>query len=458
MNLADTITALASGAGWSPRAVIRLSGDRTADALAALAIPWPARPGVHRVRLTLPPGDLPALVINFEQGASYTGEQAAELQVVGSPIVAGVVLDGLLACEGVRLAEPGEFTARALLAGRLTPEQAEGVGALIGARTERELDSAQRLLSGETGDAYRTLADELAAALALLEAGIDFTDQEDVTSITTQDLTARLHIVRAQLDATLAEPSAAESPDVRPIVALVGPPNAGKSTLFNALLGRERAITSDTPGTTRDALRETLDLTDPSGLHPLHVTLCDAAGLSEMPHDDDDDEPARGARASSLDVAHSADALVYCDPAGAFDALERWGVETRPSARTLRVRTKADLAGAKADASEALGVCALDGWGLPALRRAIADAASGGAASGGEAVLLTRHRQALTSARASIDDALAILAEGEDPAPPHPELIAGAMRAALDDLAQLAGDISPDDIIGRIFTTFCIGK
>lgn len=456
MGLGDTIAATASGHGFSPRAIIRLSGPAVFQTLNA-ALTTAASglgPGVHAVRLKLVlesggVAELPAIGVFFRGPASYTGEDAAELQIPGNPALVERVLQSLLAREGVRLAQPGEYSARAFLKGKLTLEQAEGVQASIAARTRDELGAAQRLLSGELGHAYRSLADEVASVLALVEAGIDFTDQEDVVPIAPEKLLHKLRNFVFGIECALGPASEASETD-EPRVALVGPPNAGKSTLFNALLGRERAVVSPSAGTTRDAIEEPLVLDSSPALL---VRLIDLAGLDES-------LASRGAldragQAAARLAIEQADVLLYCDPSGRFEAL---GVESA-GVPIIRVRTKADLPLGPDDAAS-VAVCALDGWNLGALTRAIADACvRGGQARSAGAMVLPRHRRSLRAALEALRRALqTALASEEAPRVEGSELIAGEMRLALDALGEISGRITPDDVIGRVFSLFCVGK
>ncbi len=438
----ETIAAIASPPGHAPRAVVRLSGPRTHDVLVSMLGADPgvrsAAPARFRLTETL---SLPVLLVRFTNDASYTGEDAAEMLVPGSPALARRVLEQLLSLDGVRVAEPGEFSARAYLAGRLTIEQGEGVARLIAAQTDAQLDAARDLLSGAVGDRFRAWADELAGLLALVEGGIDFTDEEDVTPIDAGRLTARLDALRAAIDAVLGGATPREHRDEAPLVVLVGAPNAGKSTLFNALLARPRALVSAHAGTTRDALVEDLDLSRDAPDAGI-VRLADLPGL---------DAGAAGvidaaAQHAARETIARADALVHCDPSGRFAAIDA----ARPNATVIRVRTKADLPAPGVPPPGALAVCALDGRRLGALRRAIADIYVVGAGSD----LVPRHHAALSRASRSLREASPLARSGApDPAP-----TAQAMRDALDALGELVGRIDPDDVIGRIFATFCVGK
>ncbi|MBL8746016.1 MAG: 50S ribosome-binding GTPase [Phycisphaerae bacterium] len=455
----DTITALASGAGLSARGIIRLSGPAVGRVLDRWLIGASRAPGAHRarVRLALEAGgesELPCLLLVFASPRSYTGEDAAEITLPGHPALLERVARQFMSDPEVRAAQPGEFTARAFLNGKMSLDQAEGVQAAIAARSHAELAAAESLLSGEMGRAYRDLADETARLLALVEAGIDFTDQEDVVPISPRDLAHGLRNCLFGLECFLG-PAAAEAARTEARAVLVGPPNAGKSTLFNALLGRARAVVSDVPGTTRDAIAEPLDLAHAgAGWKAPSVMLVDLAGLdSALTRSSAIDSAAQSAAMREIERA---DVVVLCDTAGRFDES---GLPLSGK-RVIRVRTKADVLRASAeDPPSAIAVCALDGWNLAALRRAIADAASGAGARAADAsVVVPRHRRALAEARDALRRALA--SAGPDGARrlESPELIAGEVRLALDALGEIIGRITPDDVLGRVFSVFCVGK
>jgi tRNA modification GTPase len=429
----DTITALASPPGRSARALIRISGPGTRDLLvhACESLP-PTRLAAARFRLT-DSLSLPVLLLTARAPRSYTGEDTAEILLPGNPTLVDRVLARLTSIPGVRLATPGEFTARAYLNGKLTLDQAEGVAATIAAQNEDQLASARELLSGTAGERYRAWAEEVATLLALVEAGIDFSDQDDVVAIAPAELASRLQILMATIEAHVGSRAGAEARSTLPRVVLAGDPNAGKSTLFNALLRRHRTVVSPIAGTTRDVIEEELDLSQDlpgAGI----VLLADMAGLEAS---------VCGigaiAREHALRAIANADVVLHCDPAGRFPPL-------RTNAVVIRVCTKADQPGGR-EAGD-VPVCALDGWNLFVLRRAVADAACAGSAQAAAAVL-PRHARALSEAASRIRDA-----EGAG----SPELVAGSLRSALDALGEVTGRISPDDVIGRIFSTFCIGK
>ncbi len=454
MTVQPTIIAQASAPGHGGRSIIRGAGAGAFTLLDSVCESRvPRERGAHTGRMKVgAAASLPVQVLVYAGPHSYTGEDAFELVLPGSPTLVDRVMHVLLAAGG-QLATPGEFTARAYLAGRLTLEQAEGVAAMISAENAGQLSAAKRLLDGRQGAMYFAWADELLTLLALVEAGIDFTDQEDVVAIEAAELDSRLDRVEREMHVHLPQTLAAASRGSLPSVALVGPPSAGKSTLLNALLGTDRAVTDAEPGTTRDVLRERLELShDIPGSGP--VELVDLPGL--------DADPGMGASArAAQDAAHgairSADAILYCDPSGRFAPLH-----DVPSATPIvRVRTKADLPFEGAGDAGSVAVCALDHWNLPVLRRAIADVTTRSSA-GQDALLVPRHQRALSEAATAIAAARSHLqiAKYEQGAAGKldPSLIADSLRVATDALGDLTGRVAPDDVLGRIFSTFCIGK
>jgi tRNA modification GTPase len=412
--------------------------------------------------------------------ATFTGEDAGELLLAGNPHVIQRVLDACLAQAGVRLAQPGEFTARAFLAGKISLDRAEGVAAIIAAQTSEQLEAATSLHNGTTGAAYRAWADELTGLVALVEAGIDFTDQEDVVAIRPAALAERLRRVRDGILVRIGAEGGASQTHAQVVATLVGEPNAGKSTLFNALLGRERAIASPRAGTTRDVLEEPLRVGE-LGAGGVTIRLQDVAGFaaSDAGHASPSDRAAvEAARAA----AGRADVLIWCDPSGRFDearlhawiALDASGEgETSARRRVLRVRTFADRAtdgamhgfGSRSGASamhEPLRVCGLDGWHVGALARALGEIALAAPSRGAAlAALAPRHHAALRRALGAIVLVLEMpgLGDGNMPALAQPEVVVEHLREALAALGELTGSsITPDDVLGRVFATFCVGK
>ncbi|MDX2131775.1 MAG: GTPase [Planctomycetota bacterium] len=441
--------ARSSAPAHGARALIRVCGPGVRGLASRLLDPPPPARGAHRARLRARGWSLPVLVARYDAPRSYTGEDVLEIVLPGNPALVERVLLTLGAAEGMRAAGPGEFTARAFLRGRLTLDQAEGVGALIAAATQDELDAARSLLSGQTGAAYRAWADELTTLLALVESGIDFTDQEDVRPIDPDALAARLDALRADVRSHVGAARGRASEDALPLVVLAGAPNAGKSTLFNALLGRRRAVASPHAGTTRDVLVESLDLSSASpGAGVVRLAdlagLDDTAGASHAPSGGVDALAQHAAR----ETLHAADVVVWCDPTG------RFATDARPPtpAPLLLARTFADQH-ATPSAAPVLDVGALDGRGLAALGRAIAGAV-GSARAASLASLLPRHRDAMHELLDALDDAGRLSPR----LAARPDEVAFALRRALDGAGALCGRVDADEVLGRVFASFCVGK
>lgn len=443
MRLGDTIIAAASGPGRSVRALVRVSGPAVPMLLSATVGPAGARPGARGAVMTLASGaNLPLLLAVFAGPRSYTGEDVAELTIPGNPALVERVIARLVDTGrgGVRPAGPGEFTARAYFNGRLSLEQAEGVGAVIAAATDEELAGARAVLEGRAGDRFRNWSERTVRLLALVEAGIDFTDQEDVVAIAPARLREEAGALWHEIEEYLGGGAADEEHTESPLVVLAGEPNAGKSTLFNALLGRRRAVVSDEAGTTRDALVETLDLSsEVPGAGAVRVA--DLPGIEQGAHG----RSEFAAQAAAGEAIRRADVLIQCDPHGRFANLP--GV--RDGTAILRVRTKADLPWAGPEGPATVAVCALDGWHLGALRRAVADAAWG-SRPGKRGAVVARHRRALTVAAGALAE-VARAGRG-------PEVSAESLRHAVESLGELTGRVMPDDVLGRIFASFCVGK
>jgi tRNA modification GTPase len=441
----ETIVAVASAPGHAAVAVVRASGIGATEVLRSIDRRMPTGPlrrAIRAAELRLVAGPLPCLVATMPSPASYTGEDAFELLVPGHPALVQAALAAMLARPGVRVANPGEFTLRAFGAGRLTLEQAEGVAATIAARTDAELQAAALLRAGAIGRRADVAIEAVADLLALVEAGIDFTDQEDVVAITPEALRTGLRGVRASLSAMLDGSVPMERLESAPWLVLCGSPNAGKSALFNALLGRDRAVVADVAGTTRDALVEPLHL---SGMHgPVEVLLVDAPGDMQGTRGLD----ALGQRMREEAMRRSCIRIECSRDPGDPCA-------TEPD--VIHVQTQCDRATFRP----------IDGWiatsartgdGLDRLRQRMAETVSGLTASrSAEGMALSeRHRSLLEEAVANLD--AAIDSTGQGRALDRPELVAAALHGALESLGGIAGRLAPDDILGRIFGRFCIGK
>ncbi|MEL7087915.1 MAG: GTPase [Planctomycetota bacterium] len=453
----DTIVAVSSPPGRSARGLIRLSGEAAFDILTQLIdSPVPPPRQITPTRLRYP--SLPILTAVFPGPHSYTGQDIAELQLPGHPALLERVVIAALVC-GVnpsgggraRLAEAGEFTFRAYTAGRLDLTRAEGIAATIHAVSDGQLAAAAHLRDGELARFAAEHVETLGRLLALVEAGIDFVDQEDVVPITPRVLADKLSEQQAALAGLLGRSRSWGTVEALPRVVLVGPPSAGKSTLFNALLDRPRAVIDAAPGTTRDVLEEPLLLPHaqaPSGGN--EIMLVDLAGLDAAGGRLERDIQDRARRAIG-----QADLVLLAGPPGTtFPSVPR-------AAATLRVVTKSDLPTDEEIGPEpdAVRVSAAMGVGLDPLRVAIAQRLGDRAVSV-RAELLTlqpRHESALRGAADRLDEAQTWI-DPEAHALGEIELVAGALRVALDDLAGLGGELTPDDVIGKVFSTFCVGK
>lgn len=427
----DTIYATATARGRSGLAVLRISGPLALGAGRALAgdLPPPRTAGLRRLTWG---GELldEALVLTFAKGASFTGEDVAELHVHGGPAVVGAVLRALAAQPGLRLAEPGEFTRRALENGVLDLAQVEGLADLIDAETEAQRMQAVRVLSGSVGRKVEGWRRDLIRAAALLEATIDFADEEVPVDVSPEVLTL-IDGLMADLDREAAGVDAAERIRDGFEVAIVGAPNAGKSTLLNQLAGREAAITSDIAGTTRDVIEVRMEIAG------LPVTFLDTAGLRET---EDPLEQAGIDRALSRAVA--ADLRLFLT-----DGTPVLGIQ--PTAEDLVVQGKADTI----SGSSGLSVSGLTGAGVAELMAQIGEILQSRVGSAG-ALVRERHRLAVTAAIAALAESRAEVVRRDS----RVELAAEHLRRAVAALDALIGRVDVDDLLGEIFASFCIGK
>ncbi len=427
----DTIFALASGAGRAAVAVLRLSGPGAGPALAALAggLPAPRMATLLPLRRGEEVLDR-ALVLWFPAPRSFTGEDSAELHLHGGPAVLAAVAGALVAL-GLRPAEPGEFTRRAFLHGKLDLTAAEGIADLVEAETEAQRRQALRQAGGALARRLEGWSSALTALLARQEAFIEFED-EDLPGDLDARVAAEVALLRAEMAAALGEAARGEALREGVSVAILGAPNAGKSSLLNALAGREAAIVSARAGTTRDVVEVRLVL----GGVP--VTLADTAGLRETL----DEIEAEGVR-RALARAEAAQLRLLVLPA---DAPPDPAVLALAGPDALLVGSKADLGPV---APGALAVSAATGAGLEALKARLAEEVARRAGSGDAAGLTRpRHRAAVAEALAALDRL------------PHrlPELRAEALREALRALGRITGRVDVEAVLDRVFGEFCIGK
>jgi tRNA modification GTPase len=378
--------------------------------------------------------------------ASATGEDCAEIHTVGNPFVLERIIAAIIAhSDGTaRRAHPGEFSVRAVLSGRMPIAAAERVAAVIMAETDGQLTAASMLQANTAEQSSARDADEIATLLALVEAGIDFTDQDDVVAIARPVLEDRVRSVRDRIRARCATSAGAESAQRATRVVLTGAPNAGKSSLFNALLQHTRVVESSHRGTTRDAIEHACLLPD-----GVEVILVDAPGIDDAVHDVDVLMQAR-----AHDAMNRADIILVCHPSSHDQATNahQSPLIHRAHGVIIHVRTKCDALGTTSttDTADVISTSAHTGVGIAELRAAIARTVSTRAPHHAHEFTLGVARVALLQEAAdSLDHMLTIEA---------PELVAAALRTALDRLGEVSGAIPPDDVLGRLFSSFCIGK
>lgn len=427
----DTIFAQATSPGRAGVSVVRLSGPDAFEIAKTICGSLPAMrsAGVRYVKDRN--GEIvdQALVLPFAGPNSFTGEDVVELHLHGSIAVVRATLDALGYFPKARLAEPGEFTRRALENQKMDLAQVEGLGDLIEAETEAQRKQALRVLSGQLGTLVENWRSDLIRAAALLEATIDFAD-EDVPIDVTPEVKELLSVVRRQVSTEIAGTKVAERIRTGFEVAIIGAPNAGKSTLLNALAGREAAITSEVAGTTRDIIEVRMDL----GGVP--VTLLDTAGL----RDSEDSVESIGI-ARAIERAESADLRVFLVSPG--DSLM-----ITPLDDDIIVAPKIDLL-----PGAAVGVSGKTGQGIPELIGKVQEVLVEKASVVGLATH-QRHRQALERAESYLDAASSVLDRGPD----HYDITAEELRSAIRSLEAMIGRIDVENLLDEIFANFCLGK
>ncbi len=447
--MSDTIAAVATPAGRGAVGIVRLSGKRAFEIAAKIAgdLPPPRSASLRHFRDAAGKVLDQGLLIAFPAPHSYTGEDVVELQGHGGPVVLDLLLRAACAL-GARPARPGEFSERAFLNERLDLAQAEAVADLINAASEQAARAALCSMEGEFSRRVHALTEELIQLRTFVEGALDFSD-EDVDWLADEKLRARLTALHEHLNKLLAEAAQGRRLSAGMVVALAGQPNVGKSTLLNQLAGSDTAIVTEIAGTTRDVLRENINL------EGLPLTVVDTAGLRES-HDPVEKEGVRRAWAA-LEQAEVV--LFLVDARKGVTAVDEELLQRLPrGAQVVLLRNKCDLSGEKPARSERggrveLNVAAKSGAGLDLLRQEIRRIA--GLNDSGENLFSarTRHVDALQRARAFASDAELRLKEGATP-----ELAAEELRLAQQALAEITGAFTPDDLLGRIFSQFCIGK
>jgi tRNA modification GTPase len=454
LSVDDTIAAIASPPGGACRGVVRVSGPDVIRYLQPCFTPNGNRDLAH-VRgasvlpglLHVPPpvGDLECDLYLWPDHRSFTRQPAAELHTFGSPPLLEAALQALCA-SGVRLAQPGEFTMRAFLAGRLDLTQAEAVLGVIDARNGSELHVALCQMAGGLAAPLNELRHQLLDLLAHLEAGLDFVE-DDIEFITAEELESRLSAAAERVASIDARLVAREQPGNVPRAVLVGWPNTGKSSLFNALADDSAAIVSHQAGTTRDYLTRTVRL----GGHL--VMFIDTAGVET-------EEAESRLAAASQHVRETQDRradlrLLCLDTTRPLNAWEKAQLAEEKSASRLIVLTKTDAIDSCHLPSHGIPTSSRTGAGLTDLRRAILDRLT--SLPGREILAVTntatRCRESLRLTARSLQDARDLVTQGQGE-----ELVAAEVRLALEELGKIVGTVYTDDLLDRIFGRFCIGK
>ena len=445
----DTIAAVATPPGRGAVGILRLSGPAafSISEKIAGALPPARRAALRHFRDNQGAALDQGLLLRFAAPNSFTGEDVVELQGHGGPVVLDLLLRAACAL-GARVARPGEFSERAFLNGRMDLVQAEAVADLINAANAQAARAANRSLDGELSRRVRALLEELTQLRVFVEGALDFSD-EDVNWLADNQLRTRIETLCTHLQELLRRAHQGRRLREGIVIALTGQPNVGKSTLLNCLAGADVAIVTEIAGTTRDVLRENLDLGG------LPVTLVDTAGLRESAGDPIEREGMRRAREA---LARAELALFLLDDRKGLSAADRRLLAQLPQGpQLLMLHNKCDLTARAPEVFEADGrrhvrLSAAQGAGIELLIGEIKTAAG---FHTGESLFSarTRHVHALTRTLACVRDAQARLLEGATP-----ELAAEELRLAQQSLAEITGAFTSDDLLGRIFSAFCIGK
>ncbi|MEN9011305.1 MAG: tRNA uridine-5-carboxymethylaminomethyl(34) synthesis GTPase MnmE [Yoonia sp.] len=423
----ETIFALATARGRAGVAVVRISGSIAVDAAGQLMSNVPSGRGLRQLRDASGALLDEALVLQFPQTRSFTGEPVIELHLHGSEAVVAAVLRVLGEDPHLRMAEAGEFTRRALQNGKLDLAQVEGLADLIDAETEAQRKQAVRVLAGALGDRADEWRRNLLRAAALIEATIDFADEEVPVDVS-PEVIELLRSVTISLSTEAEGVVFAERLRKGFEVAILGAPNAGKSTLLNRLAGRDAAITSEVAGTTRDVIEVRMDL------NGLPVTVLDTAGLRET-----DDVVEKIGIERAIARAKDADVCVYLQmPDDDFD---------------LALDDDAIILTAKSDLNGGQGISGLTGDGVDALVDRLSEILDR-RVSGIGVAMRERHRLAMIRAMDCLNDALSAIEVGDFMV----DLVAEDLRTAARAIDSLLGRIDVEDILGEIFSSFCIGK
>lgn len=443
LTVRDTIAAIATAPGRAGIGVIRVSGPAAhAVARAVLGdVPDPRVAALRTFRDARGTAIDRGLALFFPGPHSYTGEDVLEFQGHGGPVVLQAVLGACLDA-GARIAEPGEFTRRAFLEGKLDLAQAEAVSDLIDAASREAARSAMRSLSGEFSGTLTRLAARVLELRALTEAMLDF-PEEEVDAIHRDEASARVRALDAELTDILSRSRSGSLLRTGAHVVLAGPPNVGKSSLLNRLAGADRAIVTAVPGTTRDALRESIEIAG------IPIVLVDTAGV----HASEDMIERLGMERARAEVSAADIVLLVSDAAGSSaDEASSIVADLDGPAACIRVRNKIDLAPVRNADLQASVVCvsALTGEGIDALRAAILDALGVSTAGEGAFLARERHLRALERARVHLGAAADLAGRWE--------LFAEELKLGHEAIGEITGGAATEDVLGEIFSRFCIGK
>jgi tRNA modification GTPase len=439
----DTIFALSSGRLPAAIAVVRISGANARVGLETFGVKLPEPRHAVRAKLLDPDSRETlddALALWFPAPRSETGEDVVELHLHGGRAVLAKVFSVLGGLKGFRPAEAGEFTKRAVLNGKMDLANAEGLGDLVSAETEAQRRQAMHQYQGALSKKVEAWREQLIDAMALIEANLDFSDEADVPENLIAPAAETARTMLSEIEAALADARRGERLREGFSVAIAGAPNAGKSTLLNALAQRDAAIVSDIPGTTRDVIEVALDL------NGVPVVLIDTAGIRETA----DPIEMEGVRRAIV-RAKAADLVLLLEATSG----EPVSLATRDDQKIWRIRTKADLIDSDSKRSfsqhDSLSISAKTGAGIDELLKRLSKEAERFA---GEPALVTRERQrvALREAAERISSALTLAKAGQE------ELFAEELRLAARSLGRITGRVDVEDVLDRIFSSFCIGK
>ena len=447
MNLRDTIVAISTPVGRAGLGVVRLSGPDSRK-IASAILRFPSEPRWHSwaselAELVDPEGGAvdQVVVSFFERPRSYTSEDVIEISCHGAPVVLRFCLQRAVE-KGARMAEPGEFTLRAYMNGRIDLPQAEAVRDLIDATTLYQARVAAQQIGGSVSRRIQPAKQQLVELISLLEAGIDFAE-DDVSIAPAEEILRRLSLIQQAVQSLVASFASGKFVYQGFTLAITGRPNVGKSSLFNRLLEQDRAIVTDIPGTTRDAVSEA------TSIEGLPVKLVDTAGIREGK----DLVESLGIERSYQAMADADLTLLVLDSSAGMTEDDRLLADKLQDRRPLLVGNKCDL-GCRLD-STSISVSALTGEGIPELRQAILDRLSpdglavpesGSITNIRHEALLRESLEALTNAERAIEFQI-----------PH-EMLLVDLYAALRPIDAITGATTADDILNRIFSTFCIGK